>query len=91
MIKKTIITFLIIIAVYILFKVVMFFIALSAFGTFDKNYSKAELIENYEDSKTKISELQSYFKSICPEGQFVEIEFEDVSSFCSANFWSCGI
>ena len=55
----------------------MFFIALSAFGTFDKNYSKAELIENYEDSKTKISELQSYFKSICPEGQFVEIEFED--------------
>ena len=55
----------------------MFFIALSLFGAFDKNYTKEDLVENYEANKTKISELQSYFKSICPTGKFVEIEFED--------------
>lgn len=51
----------------------MFF---AAFGAFDKNYTKDELIENYQENKTKISELQSYFESICPRGQYVEIEFE---------------
>lgn len=78
MIKKIATAFSLIIILLVLYKIGSFiFGILSFFGPSGKNYSKSELIENYEANKIKISELQHYFKSICPKGQFVEIEFED--------------
>lgn len=78
MIKKIATAFSLIVILLVFYQVGSYFFGiLSFFGPFDKYYSKADLIENYEANKIKISELQHYFKSICPKGKFVEIEFED--------------
>lgn len=50
---------------------------MSAFGSFDKDYSVSELKENFEKNKTAIYELKQYFNKIVPNNRFVEIEFED--------------
>jgi len=48
---------------------------LATFGLFDSNYSKQDLIENYNENEAKITELKSYINQIVPENCSVEIEF----------------
>lgn len=41
------------------------------------SYDKKDLIENYERRKTEILDVKKYYKSILPEGSYVDIEFEN--------------
>lgn len=45
-------------------------------GIFEgENFSKKDLIKNYENNKNQIFEVKRYFKSIVPEEVYVDIEF----------------
>ena len=58
----------------------LFSIAVCAFGyyigVFDKDYSKKDLIENYNLKSKEIIELRNYIKSITPANKSVVIEFD---------------
>jgi len=45
-------------------------------GAFDTNYSKKDLIENYDLKYKEINDLCSYVNSIVPQNKIVEIEFD---------------
>jgi hypothetical protein len=53
------------------------FMIMSAFGAFDKDYTKQELIGHYEAKAAEIQELKTYFQSIVPANRTVSIEFTD--------------
>lgn len=48
---------------------------MSAFGAFDKDYSRQELIEHYETRAAEMLELKTYFQSIVPVHKTIRIEF----------------
>lgn len=75
--KKILITGLIILAIGVLISIGYIINIVSAFGAFDKDYSVSDLKVNFENRKTEIFELKSYFSSIAPKNRFIEIEFED--------------
>jgi hypothetical protein len=60
---------------FVLYVGVMILI-MSAFGAFDKNYSKQELIAHYASHEAEMLELKTYFKSIVPANKTVDIEFD---------------
>ena len=41
------------------------------------SYDKNDLIENYEQRKIEILDVKKYYKSILPEGSYVDIEFKN--------------
>ena len=47
----------------------------SAFGAFDKTYSKEDLVESYQENETEINNLINYYTSILPHNKIVSIEF----------------
>ncbi len=77
MIKKIIITILIIAGIGIAIYIGWMILIWSAFGFFDRDYSVTELKENYNSRRNEIFELKEYYNSIVPNNRFVEIEFED--------------
>ena len=46
-------------------------------GGFEKNYSKIDLINNYNKHTREIIELRNYFNMIVPKNSCVDIEFKD--------------
>ena len=54
----------------------LLFIIMFAFGAFDKNYTKQELIEHYESKTVEIHSLKTYYQSIVPKNKIVKIEFD---------------
>lgn len=52
------------------------YMILSFAGAFDTNYSKQDLIENYDLKHKEINDLYPYVNSIVPQNKIVEIEFE---------------
>lgn len=49
----------------------------AALGAFDRDYTIFDLKRHYEEHKTEIYELKSYFNEIVPKNKFVEIEFSN--------------
>jgi Tfp pilus assembly protein PilO len=49
----------------------------SAFGAFDKQYSRQEILDNYQSKASEITSLIAYYNSIVPTGKEVDVEFED--------------
>ncbi len=45
-------------------------------GAFDKDYTPAELVENFKKKEKEIYALKSYFRAIVPKNKSVEIEFD---------------
>jgi hypothetical protein len=59
--------------IFFVFAIIM---AIVLDGIFEgENYSKEDLIKNYENNKNQIIEVKRYFKSIIPEDVYVDIEF----------------
>jgi hypothetical protein len=77
MLKKIIITILILAGIGFAIYVGWWITLLSAFGMFDKDYSVTELKEDFNKSQQKIYELRDYFNSIVPQNRFIEVEFDD--------------
>ncbi|EJF10311.1 hypothetical protein O71_10099 [Pontibacter sp. BAB1700] len=50
---------------------------MSAFGAFDRDYTKEELIEHYDLKRAEMHALKSYYQSIVPAHHTVKIEFTD--------------
>lgn len=49
------------------------------FGSFEQNYNKEDLIENYKRKEKEIMEVKRYAKSIIPKNKILSIEFESDS------------
>lgn len=77
MIKKIIITILVIAGIGIAIYVGWWIMICSAFGFFDKDYSVTELKESFNNKRKEIIDLKKYYNSIVPDNRFVEVEFED--------------
>jgi len=58
----------------------LFSVAVCAFGyyigVFDRNYSKKDLIENYNLKSKEITEVRNYIKTTTPDNKAVMIEFD---------------
>lgn len=76
MFKKILKWIVIIAAVGVLLYIGFIVMLMSAFGTFDKKYSKQELIDHYESHEAEIQDLKYYFQSIVPANRTVHIEFD---------------
>ncbi|RZJ72967.1 hypothetical protein [Flavobacterium sp.] len=76
MIKRILISLLIIAGIFLVFVGIWFVFFLSAFGAFDKDYSVSDLKEEFTDHKTEIHEVISYYDQIVPKDKTVEIEFD---------------
>jgi hypothetical protein len=57
-----------------------------ALGAFEKEYSKQDLIENYELKKNEINDLQVFLINNIPSNKSVNIEFEDDDILGNFNF-----
>ena len=77
MYRKILTGIFILIVIGVLGRVILGVLFISAFISFDKDYSVTDLKENFENNKTEIYELKAFFNEIVPENRFVEIEFED--------------
>ena len=49
---------------------------LYAFGVFDRDYNRQDLIEHYESRTAEIQNLKAYYESIVPANKTVKIEFD---------------
>ncbi|MCR5886865.1 hypothetical protein LRS06_03565 [Hymenobacter sp. J193] len=75
-IKAIIIISSLIVAVFIGY-VVYWLMILNAFGSFDKDYTRQDLITSYSEHHEAIQGAIGFYTSIVPIGKEVEIEFED--------------
>ena len=74
--SKTIKWILIVLGVGLLSCLFLIFGMVSLIGTFDKGYSKQDLIDNYIKRNKEIDELKTYINSITSVDKYVDIEFE---------------
>ena len=59
---------------YIMYYVIMFLVL---FGTFDKDYSTSQLVDNYYQKEAEIRKLRHFFNDVVPTKTMVDIEFEN--------------
>jgi hypothetical protein len=66
-----------IVILFLLYGIVQLVGAMTLWGIPPSNYSKKDLIANYQARKTQILEVKNFFTSIVPPHKHVEIEFTD--------------